>query len=287
MRAGHDVAIIDDFSTGKREQVPEGVQVYEGSIEDGDFVLQTLQDFQPEVINHHAAQISVVVSVKEPAKDAARNVVGTVNLLEAARQTPSVRKVIYASSGGAMYGNPATLPCDEETPPNPTSPYGLSKYVAERYVWLYTTLAPFKATVFRYCNVYGPRQDPHGEAGVCAIFAKNMLENKPVTIFGDGTKVRDYVYVEDLARANVLALDKGDGGYYNLASGIGTSTNQVFETLCDATGYAREPIRGEDRPGEVEAIVLSAAKAGRELGWQPATDFATGIQKTVAWYRSL
>lgn len=287
LEAGHEVGVMDDFSTGKKTNLPASVEIFEGSVEDAGFVVEVVKKFAPEVVNHHAAQISVVASTREPALDAQRNIVGTINVLEAVRQTPSVKKVIYASSGGAMYGNPAALLCDEDTPAHPLSPYALSKHTAERYVWLFSELAGFKATVLRYSNVYGPRQDPHGEAGVCAIFSLAMLEGKPATIFGDGTQVRDYVYVEDVATANLLALEKGDGEAFNIATGVGTSTRQVFDTLMSETHYPLEPVMKPGRPGEIQAITLSADKAKQGLGWEPKIDFETGSQKTVGWYRSI
>ena len=289
VQAGHTVGVLDNFSTGKKANVPDGVQVFEGSVTDPEFVAATLADFQPEVINHHAAQVSVIVSTQDPVFDSALNIGGTIAVLQAAAKAPSVRKVIYISSGGAMYGNPKVSPCTEDTLPEPVSPYGLSKYTAERYVWLFADLAPYAATVLRYSNVYGPRQDPHGEAGVCAIFSERMAgksQDKKPTIFGDGSHVRDYVFVEDLAAANLLALDKGDGQTYNLGTGQGVTTMEVFETLKEATSYPEGPVLADSRPGEVHAIVLSSQKAKRELGWEAKVSFKEGIEKTVAWYRN-
>lgn len=282
---GHEVAVLDNFSTGKRENVPQGVRIFEGSITDATFVRQVFADFQPEVVNHHAAQISVVVSTGEPVRDAELNIMGTINLVLAAKECPCVLKFIYATSGGAMYGNPTELPCTETTPALPISPYGLSKHTAERYLWLLATDASFTATVLRYSNVYGPRQDPHGEAGVCAIFTGRMLEGQPVTIFGDGTQVRDYVYVEDVAEANLAALQLGDGEAFNIATGSGTSTQGVFDTLKSATKYPGDPAYGPERAGEIQEVVLSPAKAETQLGWKAANSFTQGIQKTVQWYR--
>jgi UDP-glucose 4-epimerase len=289
--AGHTVAVLDDLSGGKKEHVPEGVPLFPVSITNRPAVERVFADFQPDVLNHHAAQVSVVYSVGSPTEDAERNILGTITLLQAAMAAPTVQKVIYASSGGAMYGNPQVLPCTEDAAAEPLSPYGLSKWTAERYVWLYDALAkqkdrsPYASTVLRYGNVYGPRQDPHGEAGVCAIFTDRMLAGEPVTIFGDGTHVRDYIFVEDVALANVAALDKGAGEAYNIATGQGTTTGEVFETLRTAIGYDLEPERRPARPGEVQEIVLSPEKAARELGWQAACAFPEGIARTVQHYR--
>lgn len=287
VKAGYELAVIDDLSFGKKEQLPAGVKLYEGSIEDFEFVSKIMHEYKPQIINHHAAQVSVVVSTKEPHTDAKRNVVGTVNLLEAARQTDSVSKIVYASSGGAMYGNPSSYPCKEDAVAIPVSPYGLSKHTAERYVWLMAGLANFTATVLRYSNVYGPRQDPFGEAGVCAIFSNRLLKDQPVTIFGDGTQVRDYIYVKDVAAANLAALEKGEGQAYNIATGKGTTTKEVFEVIKEATGYRGDPIMGPARPGEVQAITLATEKAEQELGWKAKLSFKEGIRETINWYKEL
>lgn len=284
--AGHTVAVLDDFSTGKREHVSPEVRLYEGSIEDADVVRHAINEFQPEIINHHAAQISVVVSVQQVAVDASRNILGTINILESARQSPSVKKIIYASSGGAMYGNAEVVPTPETAPSNAEAPYGLSKFVAEQYVWLYTKMAHFTATVLRYSNVYGPRQDPHGEAGVCAIFAQRMIDGDEVTIFGDGNQLRDYIYVGDIVKANMLVLDKGDGEAFNVCTGVGTSTNEVYQILKAVTGYEKEAVRAPERAGEAKRAILDPAKIERQLGWRPTVDFATGSKETIAWYRS-
>jgi UDP-glucose 4-epimerase len=245
-----------------------------------------LADFQPEIINHHAAQISVVVSVDEPEVDAARNIVGTIVVVQAAKATASVKKIIYASSGGAMYGNAESVPTEEGAGGNPISPYGLSKYVAERYIWLLTSFGELEATVLRYSNVYGPRQDPHGEAGVCAIFAGRMLQSEPVTIFGDGSQVRDYVFVGDVAAANLTVLEQGSGESFNISTGVGTSTREVFDAVKAETGYALEPIMGPERDGEVQKGILSPAKALKELDWKAGHTFVDGTAKTIEWYRN-
>jgi len=285
-RDGHEVAVLDDLSSGKRENLASGTPLFEGKIEDLEFVQKTFKEFRPDVVNHHAAQVSVVVSTKNIPVDASINILGTITLLEAIKDTPSIKKLIYATSGGAMYGNPIELPCREEHPANPVSPYGLSKYTAERYVWMYRDLHGLKATVLRYSNVFGPRQDPHGEAGVCAIFTGKMLNNEPVTIFGDGSQVRDYVYIEDVARANQKALTLGNGESYNVATGVGTSTLQVYEELKNASGYSQSAIIGPGRAGEVQAVILSAEKAKQELDWVSETTFTEGIEKTITWYRN-
>lgn len=286
LKAGHDVAIIDNLSTGKRENLPKGARFFGGAIQDRPFVEQVMQEFTPDVLNHHAAQISVVHSVAEPHHDAEVNILGTLTLLETlARHNPSAR-IIYASSGGAMYGDPAQLPYHEEATPKPSAPYGLSKHVAERYVWLYSNLYGFQSVVLRYANVYGPRQDPHGEAGVCAIFANRMHAGEPVTIFGDGSATRDYVFVGDVAEANLRALENGHGHAFNVGTGNEVSTNEVFTAFAKHFSYPHRPEHKPLRPGELQRSVLNPAKAVDGLGWRATTPFEDGVAATVHWYNT-
>ena len=287
LELGHEVAVLDDLSTGKMANLADKkVKLFKGSICDADFIEEVLFEFQPNVVNHHAAQISVTHSVSNAPEDAQRNILGTINLLEAIRKSANPARLIYATSGGAMYGNGsgAQIPFKEETAVNPVSPYGLSKSVAEKYVWLYRDLHGLQAVVLRYSNVYGPRQDPHGEAGVCAIFTQRMLEDNPVQIFGDGTQIRDYVFVEDVARASVAALHSGDGDYFNICTGAGVSTQQVFEIIKAETKYGQDAIMAPARAGEVQEVVLSPQKAAQVLNWKSENSFEEGIKKTVEWY---
>lgn len=285
LAAGHTVAVLDNLSSGKKENIPAGVRLFEADITDAEAVKVVFEEFQPDVVNHHAAQISVSVSVREPRMDAERNILGTINLLEATAALPVAPRFIYATSGGAMYGNPEELPLVETSTARPISPYGLSKYVAEQYVWMYSTLKGISVVVLRYSNVYGPRQDPHGEAGVCAIYTDAMLADQPVKIFGDGSQQRDYVFVGDVARASVAALEKGTGQSYNIATGVATSTREVYTTLKEATAYTRDPEMLPGRPGDLQVSILSNQKAARELGWVPTRSFKEGIEETVAWAR--
>jgi UDP-glucose 4-epimerase len=286
LAAGHEVGVLDDLSTGKHSQVPSGAKFYEGDIADTQSVARVFAQFEPEVVNHHAAQISVVRSVADPLVDGSNNVLGTIALLEAYRRLERPCKFIYATSGGAMYGTPSQLPCPETAPADPISPYGLSKHTAERYVWLYSRLYGITATVLRYSNVFGPRQDPHGEAGVCAIFTNRMLASEPVTIFGDGSQTRDYVYVGDVARANLLALERGAGEAINICTQIGTSTKEVAELLASATEYELQPVQAAGRPGEIQAVILDRGLAKHVLGWEPGVSFADGIAQTVVWAKA-
>lgn len=283
LEAGHRVAVVDNLSTGKRHHVPAGVPFYDMDIRDPELA-DVFAAEQPEVVSHQAGQVSVPRSVADPAHDASVNVVGLANVLEQARRH-GVRKVLYASSV-AVYGNPVALPVSEEHPPQPLSPYGLSKWVGERYLELFHRLHGLQFTVLRYANVYGPRQDPYGEAGVVAIFVSRMLAGEPVTIDGDGEQTRDFVYVGDVAAANLCALRQGDGGTYNVGTGRATSVNRLFRTLCDVTDYLQEPRHGPPRPGDVRHSVLDPTRARAELGWQVRVALRDGLVRTVEGFRS-
>ena len=211
--------------------------------------------------------------------------VGSVRLFQAAA-AHGCGKVIYASSGGACYGDPPKLPAREDTPVRPLCPYGVSKYAAEKYLQLYGALNGLRFTVLRYANVYGPRQDSHGEAGVVAIFSELLLEGKAPTIFGDGTKTRDYVFVSDIVQANVLALDRGDGGVYNVGAGREVSDDEIFAAVRDAVGVKIEPVHSEFRAGEVRRIALDASRIRDEFGWRPRVALEQGVPKAVEFYRA-
>jgi UDP-glucose 4-epimerase len=234
---------------------------------------------RPDVVDHHAANASVSVSVRRPVFDATENVLGTINLLEAARQA-GVYKFVYISSGGAMYGNPERLPADEDHPSNPVSPYALSKHSGERYVRLYGAEHGLRWTSLRYANVYGPRQDPFGEAGVISIFCQNLIDGLAPEIQWDGEQTRDFVYVGDCARANLLALDAGDDQAYNVGTGIGTSINRLFEALRQASGLTVEPRHVPRRPGDARHSYLDCRKIERDLGWRPSVSLTEGLDLT-------
>jgi UDP-glucose 4-epimerase len=235
------------------------------------------------VVNHHAANASVSLSVREPGYDARQNILGTINLLEAAHQT-GVGRFIYVSSGGAMYGNPNTLPMDEDHVSKPVSPYALSKHTGERYVELYGKEYGLPWVSLRYANVYGPRQDPFGEAGVIAIFCQNLVDGTEPEIHWDGEQTRDFVYVGDCARANLLALEAGDGQAYNVGTGIGTSINALFETLADIADQNLTPRRGPRRPGDIRHSYLDCSKIEHDLGWRAEISLHEGLTRT---FRSL
>lgn len=283
LHEGHDVAIVDDLSTGHRHNVPAGATFYECDIRDP-ALHNALDEFRPDVISHHAAQMSVRISIDEPRRDASINLEGSINLLEGAREY-GVRKVIYASTGGALYGEPRYLPCDEEHPVVPLCHYGISKHTVEHYLELYAALYGLDFTVLRYPNVYGPRQDPAGEAGVIAIFIGRMLRDEPVDVFGDGEQQRDFVHVSDVARANVLALDSGSRSIVNLGSARGASVNEIHQVLARLIGTS-EPARYRPaRLGEVYRIFLTNDRARQEIGWEPQIDLETGLLDTLNAFR--
>jgi UDP-glucose 4-epimerase len=280
LRAGHSVVIVDDLSTGKRENIPAAAKFLECDITNFAEMERIIANERPELINHHAAQMDVRRSVREPLFDARVNIVGALGLLELAVKY-KVRKFLYASTGGASYGEVETVPVDENHPTRPICHYGVSKLTLERYLFLYKYLYGLNYTVMRYPNVFGPRQNPHGEAGVIAIFALQMLRGDQPTIFGDGSKTRDYVFIEDIVKANVALLEKGDGEILNLGSGVPTSDLQIFELVRTATHFNGDPRYAPVRPGEVAHIALSGQRAHDIFGWVPRISLAEGIGRTV------
>jgi UDP-glucose 4-epimerase len=282
---GHDVVIVDDLSTGKVENLPPQSKFYEMDIRDK-ALADVFSAERPDVVFHHAAHADVTRSVRDPEHDASVNILGSLNLLECCR-TNKVRKFIYANTGGALYGEPSYIPADESHPIDPVSPYGVSKHSVEQYLYAYRVNHALQYTSLRYPNVYGPRQDPHGEAGVVAIFALQMLTGRQPVIFGDGSKTRDYCYVGDIVQANILALDSAVNGVYNLGRGVEVSDLQVFEAVREAVGSQTSPVFATVRPGEVEHIALDASKAEKELGWAWKVDMTDGIRASVEYYRTV
>jgi UDP-glucose 4-epimerase len=276
--AGHEVVVIDNLCTGRREQVHPAARLVEMDLNDPGLA-DVLQVEKPDVVTHHAAQASVALSTREPLFDARQNIRATINLLEAMRRA-GASKIIYASSGGAMYGNPEYLPADEAHPANPVSPYALSKHTGERYVRLYGAEYGLRWTSLRYANVYGPRQDPLGEAGVISIFCQNLVSGTSPEIHWDGEQTRDFVYVGDCARANLLALEGGDGEAYNVGTGVGTSINELFRTLVEVSGQDVTPRRGPRRPGDARHSYLDCRHIERELGWRAEMGLREGLRRT-------
>lgn len=282
LAAGHTVAVVDDLSSGRRDHVPAGVPFYPMDIRDPELA-QVFETEQPEVVNHQAAQVSVPQSLADPVLNTSVNVAGLVNVLEQSRRH-GVRKVIFASSC-AVYGDPDHLPVREEDAICPLSPYGQSKWTGEHYLALYRRLYGLRYTALRYANVYGPRQDPFGEAGVITIFVERMLDGRPVTIYDDGEQTRDFVYVGDVASANLQALDQGDDAIYNIGTGHASTINQLFRTLRELAGYPHAPQYAPARPGDIRHSVLDATRAVRELDWQPATSLEEGLIQTIEFFR--
>jgi UDP-glucose 4-epimerase len=283
LRAGHAVLVVDNLSCGSGADVPRGAGFAEIDIRERDALRAAVEEFRPTVVNHHAAQKSVAESVRSPSEDARVNVVGLLNVLEAAAAV-GARRFIFASTGGALYGGEAPLPTPEDAAVVPDSPYGVSKFCGEQYVGLFRRLYGLSPVVLRYGNVYGPRQDPHGEAGVVAIFCRAVLAGEPCRVFGDGEQTRDFVHVADVARANLLALD-GPGGTYNVATGVETSVNAIVEMLRRAAGRPVAVEHAPARPGEVRRSLLDPRRARERLGWRAQVDVSQGIAQTFEWFR--
>jgi UDP-glucose 4-epimerase len=277
---GDEVHVVDDLSKGKRTNVPAGAEFHESDIR-GE-VSEVFDFARPDVCFHLAAQADVRVSVERPDFDADVNVLGTLHVLEAARRHGT--KVVFSSTGGAIYGE-CDGPADEEHPRNPLSPYGVSKLAAEEYISAYSRLYGSAHVSLRYGNVYGPRQDPHGEAGVVAIFMKRLREGGTPRIFGDGTQTRDYVYVGDVVEAT-LAAAAHPGGVLNVGTGVETSVLDLYERIQRATGLEREPEFADPRPGELQRSVLDRSRARTELGWEPKQSLDDGLAATWAWISS-
>ena len=283
--AGHDVAVLDDLSTGRLENVNPAASLHRADVRDLAQVEAAVAAFKPDVVNHHAAQSEVPKSVADPGYDAQVNVVGGLNVLRACVDH-SVRKVIFSSTGGALYGEPDIVPADEDHPIRPLSPYGTSKFAFEQYLGTFDRTFGLRYTTLRYANVYGARQDFFAEEGrVVAIFASRMLEGKPVTIDGDGSQSRDMLHVGDVATANLAALERGDGGTYHVSTGIPVTINDLFRKLSLLTEYRLEPRFGPPRKGDVYRIALDNMRASRELGWQPQIQLEEGLRLTVQYFR--
>ena len=279
LAAGYSVAVIDNLSTGKRENVNPAARFHHVDIRDAVAVDAVFEQEHPAVVSHQAAQADVRASVVDPAGYAESNIIGTINLLQAAKSART-RKFIFASTGGAVYGNPEELPASERCPTRPLDPYGVSKLACEFYLDTYLRNFGLDYCALRYANVYGPRQDGNGEAGVVAIFAKGMLENRDLTIWGDGRQSRDFVYVEDVAAANVAAAQVGSG-IYNIGTGLPTDIVTIARILQHTIGYTKEVNLGPAKLGEVRHTYLDSHKARRELGWEPRMGLREGLARTV------
>ncbi|MEA3311885.1 MAG: NAD-dependent epimerase/dehydratase family protein [candidate division WOR-3 bacterium] len=282
IEAGHTVAVLDNLSSGRRENLPEESRFFEVDITDKEGLEKVFSGFKPEIVNHHAAQISVNRSVREPCFDAEQNILGTINLLEASARH-GVKRFIFASTGGALYGDAEIIPSNEDTPVIPLAPYGIAKASAENYVRFFWNEHGIEPVVLRYANVYGPRQDPYGEAGVVGIFSLKALSGEGCVIYGTGEQTRDFVYVKDVARSNLAAVD-GKPGTYNIGTGIETSINKLFSEFKRLEGSLKVS-HDAARPGEVFRSVLDVSRAGNDLCWQPQVNLSDGIRQTYAWFK--
>ncbi len=283
---GHDVVVLDNFSVGREENlhgVRDDIEIVRADVTDPRAVERTFREYRPEVVIHLAAQVNVRYSMESPFVDARINALGTLNLVSLAAEH-DVERFVYASSGGAVYGEPEYLPVDEEHPTRPISNYGVSKLAGEYYVRVYAERDGFEYVILRYANVYGPRQDPRGEAGVIPIFLLRAARGEPLTIFGDGEQTRDFVFVEDVARVTAEAVERGEG-VYNIGTGREASVNDIVNVVESVTGVDVEVVYEDPRPGEVRRIYLDPSRAQEELGFEPRVDLEEGIERTWEWIR--
>lgn len=280
LEAGAQVLVVDDLSSGSVDNLDRRLRLIEMDIRSPE-LRDVFTAERPEIVNHHAAQIDVRRSVADPQMDASTNILGALNVLECARQQ-QVSRFLYASTGGAVYGEPVELPCHEDHPIRPICPYGASKHAFEHYLEMYSALYGLPYSILRYANVYGPRQDPLGEAGVVAIFTAKMLAGEAIVVNGDGEQTRDFVFVGDVARANLLATGLGEAcGTFNIGTGVATAINEVFEHLKRATGYRLAPSHGPAKHGETRHIYLECSHAAEVLGWSAEVALGSGLARTV------
>ena len=287
---GYQVEVLDDLSTGRRENVPADRRFHQVDIRSPE-AAAVVRDGKLDVVIHQAAQIDVRKSVLDPMHDASINILGTINLLEAVRTSGHATRFIFASTGGAIYGDFVTPPNREGMPMDPESPYGIAKNSAELYLASYARLHKLDTAVLRYSNVYGPRQDPHGEAGVVAIFCNRILEGRPLTVFGDGSQTRDYVYVGDVARANLAIAERElpkpgpvNERAFNVGTGVETTVLQLIDALVRGSGQSAPVEHAPARPGELARSCVSIEKIGRVLGWKPETTLDRGLGETFRWF---
>jgi len=282
---GDRAIVLDNLATGRRENVPDGAVFYQRDLLDPGLD-ELLGDERVDVVSHHAAQVNVRVSVDDPATDARINVLGGLELVRACQRV-GVRRFVFASSGGTVYGDQRIFPCDEEHPKRPNSPYGCAKYAFELYLDAFGRSGTLEPVIFRYANVYGPRQWPKGEAGIVAILAETLLAGGRPRIFGDGEQTRDYVHVDDLVAANRAAYDTSrPGGVYNVGTGVETSVNELYRLVARELDSEIEPRHVDPVPGELRRNALDAGRLERELGVRIATGLDEGLRATLAWYRA-
>jgi UDP-glucose 4-epimerase len=284
LQAGHDTSVLDDLSTGRIENVPQAARLYQVDISQAPSVARVFTEETPEIVFHYAAQASVVKSIRDPADDARCNIVGSLNVMQEA-VVHRIQHLVFASTGGAIYGDPERLPADEDHPARPLSPYGVAKLAVEQYLGMYSRIGGLSSTCLRYGNIFGPRQDPYGEAGVIAIFTGQVLRGEAPRIFGDGTQTRDFVYVDDAVGAALTAMRDRRNGIYNIGTGRQTSVLELVEAIAQVMGADLKPRFEPPRTGEVAHIALDASKARRDLGWSAKTELVEGIAHTLKWQR--
>ena len=280
---GHRVLIVDDLSSGSKDNVPKDSELFVLDVRSEE-AAKLLVEREVEILVHHAAQMDVRRSVADPVFDADVNILGLLNLLETARGQ-ALRQVIFASTGGAIYGEQEEFPADENHPVRPLSPYGVAKLACERYLYFFHSEYGLDATCLRYANVYGPRQNPHGEAGVVAIFSRRLLDGEEAVINGDGLQTRDYVFVEDVVRANLAALDRPGFFIYNVGTGVETDVNSLFDYIAQAVGFDGVPTHGPAAAGEQRRSSISSERILEELSVTADTPLSEGIPTTVEWFR--
>jgi UDP-glucose 4-epimerase len=281
---GDEVCVIDDLSRGRVGRLAEGIELYRESVLDPSRLSELVAKIEPELICHLAAQVDVRVSVASPGKDAEANIVGTVNVLEAARTVGA--RVLFASSGGALYGEDARIPSSENTFPSPGSPYGVAKYCAEQYIGLHNRLFGAEHAILRFANVYGPRQGSYGEAGVISAFCAKGIQGEPLTLYGDGKQTRDYVYVDDCIAAFMAAADHGKAGTWNIGTGTEINVLDLAELVIGLTGHRSQRVFAPARVGELSRSALAWGRAAQELGWRPAVSLVDGVQAVVRWFEA-
>jgi len=284
IKQGYQVVVVDNLSTGRPENINPAATFYQADISSSELE-RIFEKERPELVNHQAAQTVIKKSMEDPVFDARQNILGSLNLVLQCLRF-GVKKIVYASSAG-IYGEPEYRPVDENHPVAPISYYGISKHTVEHYLHLSQLENSLSYIVLRYSNVYGPRQSPEGEAGVVAIFTRQMLQGERPTIFGKGDKTRDYIYVADVVMANILAMEKSINGVHNISTGVETSDQEMFDILAGLTGYQDNPHYAPVRKGEIYRICLDSSKAQKKLGWQPQFLLGEGLRETVNYYRSM
>lgn len=290
LAAGYEVAAVDNFSTGQevnldaaRSAFGDKVTVHRMDIRSRD-VVALVEEIRPTVVYHLAAQADVRVSVAQPTLDAEINIIGSLNVFEGALRA-GARKVVFAGSGGTLYGDPDVIPTPENTPQRPISPYGVAKKASGDYLHYFSTVQGMDYTILALANIYGPRQDPYGEAGVVAIFGDVLLNGRTPTIFGDGEQTRDFVFVKDVVEAFTMCADAGSGLLANLGTGRETTVNELFRTMASLTGFTGEPIYADPRAGELRRSALDSKLLAAEIGWQPRASLSEGLSETLDWLR--